>query len=57
MKKVEKFSIKTPRGIINVHTIFENKKEANEAGWGLWFEDEKYDIYAKDNRCGAVVER
>ena len=56
MQTVE-FKLKTPRGTFNIHTVFNNDAEARKSGWGLWFNDDKYDVYSRDNRVGAVVER
>ena len=47
--------VKSPRGTFKIHTIFDNKEEANKNGWGLWFANGEWDIYTKDNRVGAVV--
>lgn len=54
MKKI-KITIKTPRAVINAHTQFESKNEAEKHGWGFWFQHDNYLILAKDNRIGAIV--
>ena len=55
--KTTELILVTPRGTFKIHTIFDTDQEAKEAGWGLWFSHEKYDIYSRENRIGAVVER
>ena len=56
MDKEILFRIETPRGAINVHTVFDSIEEAEKEGWGLWFQHEGYFILARDNRAGSVVQ-
>ncbi|BCS53292.1 hypothetical protein [Geobacter sp. SVR] len=55
MKSCE-MKIVSPRGTFNIHTIYDNEKEANADGWGFWFQHENWLILGRDNRVGAVVE-
>lgn len=55
-------TIKTPRGTFNVKAIFKNEKEANEAGFYIYFtNDDGTDIYTKaiaeHSRYFGIVEK
>lgn len=56
-KLTQKVRIRTPRMVVNVHTIYSDIVEARKDGWDVWFTYNDDCFLSRDNQVGAIVRR